>query len=74
MELYSSSNHIVYLYTTWGDEGTRKDGRGSLGFLDINQKAGDDEKVQKFSRIGLTLLLVGFILQIIENWIQNTPI
>jgi len=65
---------ILYIYTShWGDKDPRKDKGGSLGMLDLNQKADDDEKAQKFSRIGLAFLVIGFLIQMIGNLILNPP-
>lgn len=65
---------LLYIYTNhWGKKDPREDRGGELGMLDLNQKAEDDEQAQKFSRIGLALLVIGFILQIIGNWLQNPP-
>lgn len=66
---------LLYIYNQhWGHKDPRKDKGGAHGLLDLNQKASDDEKAQKFSRIGLTLLVVGFTLQIIGNWFLNPPL
>lgn len=65
---------LLYIFTEhWGHKDPRKDKGSELGLLDLNQKA-DDEKAQKFSRIGLVLLVTGFILQIIGNWVLKPPI
>ena len=54
---------------TWGTlnpekEKTRTDMLGAFR---------DDKRIQILARIGIVLLSVGFIIQIIGNWLQNTP-
>jgi len=33
----------------------------------------DDKRIQRFAWIGIILLNIGFGMQIVGNWFQNTP-
>jgi len=60
---------VTLINRTWGTlnpekEKTRTDMLGAFR---------DDNRIQILARIGIFLLSVGFIIQIIGNWLQNTP-
>ena len=66
---------LLYLYKRyWGNE------KPDLKSKELNMFSGDDSEIVKEQivnqsevRIGFTLLVIGFVMQMIGNWILNPP-
>ena len=44
-----------------------------FAMIDVNHRYREDKDSQRNARVGVILLIFGFILQMIGNWFQNPP-
>ncbi len=67
---------LLYLYKRyWGDKKPDLDSKELRMFSSPDKEIVKDQDTnQSEARIGFVLLVIGFVMQIIGNWILNPPI